>query len=313
MVRHKVKSGNLFLCLAMIVLAVGSGYAQTDDVRKELEAVFAKGDQAELKKDFSYWKSLETADYREKSKDGSVRDKAAADARIEKLLPSIKEVREQVSKIETVRPGDAKGEYVVEARSNFALTMAAKGYPREFKGSDLTRDIWVRTPEGWKIKYREELDSSVDLGAKGNLTQRLQSQYVLSKVSGSDITPGTVLTLQKPGLTGCSKFALTNNYKDSRLKQSFGSGLAAAMMGSDNSPTRSFDVGEAVYLVKISVKDNSVDFIVITREIYDGAHYGASVSFQFPKGYLASADPAKVQETIAELVQGGGGAKRSWG
>jgi hypothetical protein len=139
---------------------------------------------------------------------------------------------------------------------------------------------------------------------KSNLTQQLQSQYVLTKVSGSSniTTPGTVLTIQKPDLVGSQagelKAAVPNTYKDGKIKHGMLGSIAAGSMGNAGRP---FQVGETVYLVKIEVKDNDLVFNVLSCDEFDGARYRASVSFAFGKGYWASADLGQIQQKVGEL------------
>ena len=63
--------------------------------------------------------------------------------------------------------------------------------------------------------------------------------------------------------------------------------------------------GERVYLVRMEVnlKGNSITFIIFKCDQCAGpspSGLRAAVAFQFPKGYLATADPAQVEEFIGQ-------------
>jgi hypothetical protein len=143
------------------------------------------------------------------------------------------------------------------------------------------------------------------VGQKAAIEQQLLSQYVLTKTekANSEIaTPGTVLVIQKRDLLGQPTSAhlipVPNNYKDGRIKH----GFVGAVLTSGESNTRPFQIGEKFYLVRIEAKDNNIVFKLVSFEAYDGVRYEANLSFQFPKGYLASADVGKIQLTVGEVL-----------
>ncbi|HYM01032.1 MAG TPA: nuclear transport factor 2 family protein [Blastocatellia bacterium] len=168
-------SVRLFIASLVSIFALSSfGFANSappqasiDAVRKEIEGVYAKRDKAFKTKDFEFLKSQETSDYTEKSKDGTVRGKEESDAMADQMAPMVKEVTEQVTKVENVTAGDADGELVVESSDHGRLTLAGPdGQAHEAVGSSHQRDTWVKTKDGWKIKYHEELDSHVEIDGK---------------------------------------------------------------------------------------------------------------------------------------------------
>ncbi|HKV38180.1 MAG TPA: nuclear transport factor 2 family protein [Blastocatellia bacterium] len=146
---------------SMFVLSL-LAFAQTAGVRKELEAAYAKRDKAFLNKDFGFLKSQETSDYSEKTKDGTVRNREEADAVADQMAPMVKEVAEIATKIESVKPGDQPGEYLLETSDHGKMTVnGPDGASHELTGTGRYREIWVRTKDGWKIKYHEEVESDM--------------------------------------------------------------------------------------------------------------------------------------------------------
>ena len=153
------------LALTCSALAV-AGHSQADEsaVRKEIEAAYAKRDKALKTKDFEFLKSQETEDYTEKSKDGTVRNKEEADAMSDQMAPMVKDVAEQVTKVESVEAGEDDGEFVAVSTDHGRLTLTGPdGKTHEAVGSSHQRDVWVKTKAGWKIKHHEELDSTVEI------------------------------------------------------------------------------------------------------------------------------------------------------
>jgi NAD-dependent oxidoreductase involved in siderophore biosynthesis len=71
-----------------------------------------------------------------------------------------------------------------------------------------------------------------------------------------------------------------------------------------------FKPGEKVYVFKIDVKDEAVQFFVISGETYDvnvkgstrQTRYKSLISFQFAKGFLDTAEPAAVKKVVDEVL-----------
>ena len=120
------------------------------------------------------------------------------------------------------------------------------------------------------------------------------------------LTPGTILVIQKAGILGVppASMALGNAvYKDGELKQP-GAGQRMFL----GNQTRFLQVGERVYVQKVDVnlKADRVQFIVVECDQCNGVNepslYKSAVSFEFPKGSLATADPMHVEDTISEVL-----------
>jgi len=117
--------------------------AQDNSVRKELEALYAKRDEAYKRKDAGFIISLLAEDYTSKDLDGKVKNRAQEAQEIEVNTTFFGSV---VTKVENVKPGKDKNEVIVESSTSRA----------GFDGLDKVRDTWLRTAAGWKLRYTEE-------------------------------------------------------------------------------------------------------------------------------------------------------------
>ena len=147
---------------------------------------------------------------------------------------------------------------------------------------------------------------------KNTLEESLASNYEMTK-TGLDrvrITKaGTVLVIRKENISGdlASDMTFLNNKIIDGAAQQAG-GFGAALQGKRTS--RVFKPGEKVYVFKIDVRDDAVQFFVISGETYDvnlkgstrQTRYKSEISFEFPKGFLETADPAAVKKTIDEVI-----------
>lgn len=185
-----------------------------------------------------------------------------------------------------------------------------------------------------------------DQAAKDALTNQLQKQYPLTKLSadGKDVvTAGSVFTLKKDGLVltpADSTDVSGNSYKggkiiqnaagkaNEKVKRTFGrlGGLplpgVAAPPAAPTIQTRTFVAGEKVNITKIEVKDGSVVFQLVSAKAYSDVYYHGSLTFPVDKGTVPAADamlattgevfsvdpPEDTKTASAAPQQGGGGA-----
>ena len=143
---------------------------------------------------------------------------------------------------------------------------------------------------------------------KLSIEQQLQSQYPPTKLAGDKLRitqPGSVLLVQMNGMfaSPLNEFAFMNTYKDGRIKRS-----AASALIHDAKTSRELQAGEKVYLLKTEVKDSGIVFSLQSCIGCDGSDvdlaqmaYRASLTFQFPKGYLETTDFAQIQRTIGQV------------
>jgi hypothetical protein len=147
---------------------------------------------------------------------------------------------------------------------------------------------------------------------KGSLEEGLKGKYELTK-TGIDrvrITkPGTVFVLRKDGVSGdlASDMSFLNNkVSDGQVAQA--GGLGAALQ--DKKTSRVFKAGEKVYLFKIGVKEDSVQYFLLSCDTFDENVTGSSrqtrykslLTFEFPKGFLETADASAVKQVVDQVV-----------
>jgi hypothetical protein len=160
-----------------------------------------------------------------------------------------------------------------------------------------------------------------------SLNDQLNTQYKWSQVgvdsSGISITDaGVVLVVQKGGILGAPPTNVTPpittyNVKDSQMHAAglsrFAGGIGGAMSGRGLSglsgkDTKLFTVGWKVYVLKIEVKlkDEKVVFTLMECDTCNNTNpptnNKAQLAFQFPKGYLETADVSQVSDAIGQVL-----------
>ena len=144
------------------------------------------------------------------------------------------------------------------------------------------------------------------------LKETLEAKYQITK-TGIDrvrITqPGTVFIVQKDGISGDLASDLTflnNKVRDGQVAQA--GGFMASMQGKTTS--RDIKTGDKVYLFKIDVKDDQVQFFVITCDTYDvnlhgstkQTRYKAQLSFELGKDFMASTTPEAIEKDVEAVI-----------
>jgi hypothetical protein len=157
-------------------------------------------------------------------------------------------------------------------------------------------------------------------GQDASLVDQIRGAYKLAKIGmdangWSVVEQGTVLVIQKGGILGSMPnypSVAPAVFKDGELH-----GPNAFTIGLAGPNSRQLPVGEKVYVFKldINVKGDKIVFSIIECDACNGAQqpssYKSAIVFQFPKGYLASADAGQVRDVIASVLgpaddQGGG-------
>jgi hypothetical protein len=151
----------LFIAVIISLFFTGLASAQDKEIRKEVEAIYAKRQKAILDKDFARLKSDLTDDYREKSEDGTIRNRQQADAELNRLYSIIKEVVAYSIKVVTIKE-DNNIQIIVETTDSGEFNyVGPDGKTERLSGKGRQRDIWIRTHGELKIKYHEDLESTV--------------------------------------------------------------------------------------------------------------------------------------------------------
>jgi hypothetical protein len=147
--------------------------------------------------------------------------------------------------------------------------------------------------------------------AKG-LEDALKSKYQVTKVGIDHLRitdPGTVLIAQKDGIyanPSTDAGNVTNTVADETL--SGPKGFGAAFFSKSNN--RSLKEGTKFYITRIWVRDKEVRLDLITCDTDEISvngnsremRYAATVAFEFPDGFLGSADADSVKKAIDPVL-----------
>ena len=142
------------------------------------------------------------------------------------------------------------------------------------------------------------------------VADQLKAQFKVTKfgLDGGGFTvlsPGTILVIQKGGILGVPPANLTMGvaiFKDGDLKQpSAGNRMFLGNV------TRFLQVGEKVYVQKVdlNLKTDKVQLTIVECDSCNGVNqpslFKGVVSFEFPKGSLATAEWATIEDAIAQV------------
>jgi hypothetical protein len=140
--------------------------------------------------------------------------------------------------------------------------------------------------------------------APPSLQEQLEAQYQIARMSTANgctlTTPGTALTLQKPGVftvPSASLVGCPTKYQDGKVN---GPNVFCKALVKQNAS--SFQAGQTVYPTKIEVKskEGKISFSVASCD--QGFSWKAEVVFQFAKDYLEKAGVTEVEDKIGELL-----------
>jgi hypothetical protein len=159
---------------------------------------------------------------------------------------------------------------------------------------------------------------------KNALQERLKSEYPITKVGLRGLAfdynrvteEGGSFVVRMPGiyadLAGTKQAILKTTIKEGQAQQQ--RGIAAGL--TDTRQSRQLKVGEAVYVSGIAVKDDAIEFDLLTVDIvnFDGiqTRYRSKVVFPFESGSLSTLsleevkkaiDPAFAAAAVANAVQ----------
>jgi hypothetical protein len=121
--------------------------------------------------------------------------------------------------------------------------------------------------------------------------------------------PGTVLVMQKNGLSGTKAgegFA-ANIVTDGVISQK---GSAVNMLLGGGANRRDFKAGDKFYFTAFALKEQQISFDLVSISTFDvttngttkAERYAAQLQFTFPDGYLAAAEPATVQAALDAVI-----------
>jgi hypothetical protein len=182
----------------------------------------------------------------------------------------------------------------------------------------LGKEVSMRKKLGWLRAFTVlclcAAAASVTSAANANkeLQEALEAKYELAK-TGIDhmrIThPGTVLVIQKDGIYASPSTDMgtqTTKVVDGNVEEPKGFGAAFF----SNPTNRSLKKGETVYITRIGVRSKDVRFLLITCDTSDvnvrgntlQTRYAATIAFEFPQGFLETADASAVKKAVDAVL-----------
>lgn len=135
-----VNSAFLILTLVLVGLGYANATSSADDVRKELEAVYAKIDRAIVNSDMKTLESLLADDYEKIDGDKTIK-RADAIAAMKASLESVKDVESCKTTINKIR--QVEGNQIVDYTQIAKVTVAGAG------GKDETMEITTKGRDWW--------------------------------------------------------------------------------------------------------------------------------------------------------------------
>ncbi|GEM_PF-4808102 len=162
----------LRLCLGILtaILAMSNfAVAQDASVRKELEALYAKRDKAIKEKDVAAFRSTETKDFEviEGGSDYAILDVTIsgapltgerANALAEEAMKDVKDVKSFTTRIERIEPGKDPKQMIVTSIEYGQMSSKEDAMVSESAAlvwEAISRDLWISTQDGWKIKRHQ--------------------------------------------------------------------------------------------------------------------------------------------------------------
>lgn len=147
---------------------------------------------------------------------------------------------------------------------------------------------------------------------KDALEQKLRAEVGVADVSVDRLRitkPGTVFVIQKDGISGdlASDVTFLKVYvRDGQIEQR--GGFLASLQNKKTS--RIFKPGERVYVWKINVADDHVEYFLISCDTFEAPERGSSrqvryktlLSYEFPKGVLNTATPESLAKTVQAVI-----------
>lgn len=168
---NAVKSLVLILMLGVIAVASTNVVIAADDTRKELEAVYAKIDEAIENKDLKTLESLLGEDY-EKQADGKTIKRAEAIAQMKKSLEAVKEIESVKTTINKIK--QVEGNQIVDYTQTAKVKITDEtGKVQSVEITTKGRDWWVKNDDGeWICVAAERIEQNLLIGLKKQKTNQ---------------------------------------------------------------------------------------------------------------------------------------------
>jgi ketosteroid isomerase-like protein len=153
--------------LTLVCLCAETSSAKDAAVRKAISAEYAKFSRAAKKKDVKTALSIGTADLVVVQPDGQTMNRQQIEAMLSLQMNMVKQIRRVDIAIASL---SVRGKQAVALVS---MTLSgvvedSEGKQREVISQNMSRDTWVKTDKGWRMKRSESVNSAPDKRRPGS-------------------------------------------------------------------------------------------------------------------------------------------------
>jgi ketosteroid isomerase-like protein len=156
----------LLLAMSLLLAVVAVRIALADKrAAREIRAQYARTVQYSKQKNVEGLLRQMAPDFLYKAKNGNVMNKQMVEQAMRAQYALIQSVDKRTT---TIKKMEIKGNTArVITQEELAVTMVdAQGKPHKVVSKATTRDTWVKTPQGWKVKMTEILDEQTTIDGK---------------------------------------------------------------------------------------------------------------------------------------------------
>ncbi|MBI4751729.1 MAG: nuclear transport factor 2 family protein [Acidobacteria bacterium] len=141
--------------------------APVQEEAKEIQAHYSELDKAIKDKKIEAMASVITEDFKFQSKDGRSFTNKQTLQLTEQMFSALQTVHESVSKVEKVEEGDDATTLVATVKQTLKGTITGPdGKPHELVVVTVSKDHWVDTEDGWKMKASTTIEETSTLDGK---------------------------------------------------------------------------------------------------------------------------------------------------
>lgn len=155
-----------FVPLALLCLVPAAVHADpAGAARKAIQAQYDKANAAAARRDVDAVFAIQTPDYVHIDKQGRTHTAAEARQQFAQIVAAAKTIK-AVTRIQTFKLDKTGATVTIAERADIYLLNPQTGKLSHLLITDMARDLWVKTANGWKQKRTKELSSSILMDGK---------------------------------------------------------------------------------------------------------------------------------------------------
>lgn len=158
--KTKLMAAALTMLLVSMLFAGVAAHADEKEARHDLEAIYAKVDQATKNKDIKTIRSYMAEDFSAKTQDGKVLKRDEALGTLEQSLAAMGEIHSSMTTIDSLKE-EENGAVAETTQTVKATVNGPDNKSHELVATAKSRDTWAHSKQGWMIKQSEDLGQSV--------------------------------------------------------------------------------------------------------------------------------------------------------